>query len=172
MESQRMAGSLMPVRSILRQPAPGRIFHHNLWFRHRHNNARYAALLPRLSRVDSYLATCGGPGRLDVAMFHLMSRTESLRYRLVFELANRRYQHALVTDFTQVRYFTGRVVVDIDDPQFGPWEPQLLSSPNVASFVVTDERVAHWYEREGVEKPWTVIPQGTAVDLVDPTTVE
>jgi glycosyltransferase involved in cell wall biosynthesis len=164
--------ALMPARSILHRAAPGRIFHHNLWFRHRHNNARYAALLPRLDRVDAYMAMCGGPGRVDVAMFHLMSRTESLRYRVLFELANRRYRNALVTDFTQVRYFTGRVVVDVDDPHFEPWEPQLLSRPNVAAYVVTDERVARRYEDAGVEKPWTVIPQGAAIDLLDPAEVD
>ena len=52
-----------PFASLLIGPKPdtNSIFHHNIWFRGAHNNVRYDALLPRLSRIDNYLAVCAGP---------------------------------------------------------------------------------------------------------------
>jgi glycosyltransferase involved in cell wall biosynthesis len=149
-------------------PPTDRIFFHNVWFADGHNNPRYEELLPRLRRVDTYMALCRGQRIRRGVEFRWQRFTAKPRTRMLMKAAYRRYPYALCTDFDQIPVFPGRVVVDVDDPYFGEWEPRLLSSPNVAAYVVTDERLARYYESEGCTTPWEVVPQGVPMEIIRP----
>jgi glycosyltransferase involved in cell wall biosynthesis len=164
-----------PARSLLGArtgTASKQIFHHNVWFRDGHNNARYRALLPRLSRIDLYMTLCASePRLLRGVQFRAIQATERWRYKAMFAAANRRYTRALCADFNQIPLFHGDVVMDIDDPAFAGYEARLLASPNVRAFVVTSTVAARKYEAMGVDKPCHVIPQGVELDLLDPDAI-
>src|SRR3954464_7843317 len=117
-----------PARSLLHDGSAGnRIFHHNVWFRGGHNNARYRALLPRLERVDLYMTQCANQPRLLRGVeFRLIQSTERWRYKALFAAANRKYTRALCADFSQIPLFRGKVVMDIDDPAFADYEVRFL----------------------------------------------
>ena len=155
-------------------PAPRakQIFHHNVWFRDGHNNARYRALLPRLPRIDLYMTLCASEPRLRRGVeFRVIHSTERWRYKALFAAANRRYDRALCADFNQIPLFHGNVVMDIDDPSFADYEARLLASPNVSAYVVTSAVAAHQYQAMGVDKPFHVIPQGVELDLLLPDAI-
>jgi glycosyltransferase involved in cell wall biosynthesis len=149
------------------KPRPERIFFHNVWFRDSHNNVRYDALLPRLPRVDPYLSFCSG-GRLRRGIeFRALRLTERYRHRAVLAQASRRYRFAFCTAPGQIPAFTGRIVVDLDDPRFDAEEAALLRYPQVAACVVTTESARCRLESLGVNKPIHVVPQPVRVDLID-----
>jgi glycosyltransferase involved in cell wall biosynthesis len=130
---------------------PDRILFHGLWFLS-HNNPRYAELLPRLERLDRVLILVSGRRPVRPA-----------RNRLLLGLASRRYRYLLTADYRQIAHFGGTVVADVDDPVFTPDEVAALARPNLAAYVVTDERAARRFEELGVSKPWHVVPQGVSL---------
>ena len=152
-------------------PAPDRIFHHTVWFRGAHNNVRYDALLPRLSRIDNFLAICSGPRTVRGAEFRALRATAHFRHRVLFGAASRRYRFAFCTGPAQVPWFRGKVVVDVDDPAMTSEEAALLSRANVQAYVVTAESAARQLEVLGLEKPYHVIPQPVRLDLLDEASV-
>jgi len=155
--------SSIPLRALVaRRPAEDRVFYHNIWFRG-HNNARYAALLPRLPRIDPYLVTCSERRFVRGLQFRALWRTRAVRNRVVLGTAGRRYRFLFSTDPEQIPHFRGPVVVDVDDPVFTPREAWLLNRPNVRAYVVTSEGAAGHFRELGVTTPHHVFPQG--VDL-------
>ena len=153
--------------------APGdRIFFLSHWFRG-HNNPRYAELLPRLPRVDVYLAMLSDRRALRGLQYRILLRP--LRPRLephLVRLGNRRYHGLFTTDNEQIPYFHGPVVSDVDDPRFTERDAGQLGSPQVQAYVVTEERAARAFEALGVEKPHYVIPQGVDLSSFRPGDVE
>jgi glycosyltransferase involved in cell wall biosynthesis len=153
----------MPFRHLLAGPAaPDRIFHHNIWFRG-HNNPRYAAFLPRLSRIDAHLVVCSEQRILRGLEFRALRATRGIRNAALLNLAARQYRSAFVNDIEQIPHFPGPLVVDVDDPVFEQKEVVLLNHPNVQAFVVTTQGAADRFEAMGVERPYHVLPQ--PVDL-------
>jgi glycosyltransferase involved in cell wall biosynthesis len=153
-----------PLRRLLfaRDGTEDRIFYHNIWFRG-HNNPRYSELLPRLRRLDLYLAVCSDRRVVRGVQFRVLRVTRRIRYRLLFGLANRRYRWMFTTANEQIPHFQGRVVADVDDPTFTSREVGLLSHQNVAAYVVTDERAGKRFQELGVAAPYHVIPQGVSL---------
>ena len=151
----------MSLGRVLAGPpaAPDRIFHHGIWFRG-HNNPRYAALLPRLDRLDASLLRCSDQRLLRALQFMALSLARGLRHRTVVRAASRRYRWLLALDPEQVPFFGGRAVVDLDDPKFSAREAALLNHPRVAAYVVTVERAARRLQEMGVRTPHVVVPQG------------
>lgn len=143
-------------------PDPGRVFFTSLWFKG-HNNPRYAELLPRLSRLDGYLAVASDRRIPRGLQYRAFTWTAPVRNRAVFALANRRYRAMFTADNQQIRYFRGPVVSDVDDPWYTPADVAMMKRPNLRAYVVTAERAARRYEELGVEKPYHVIPQGISL---------
>ena len=142
------------------RPSADRIFFLSHWFRG-HNNPRYAELLPRLDRVDAYLAMISDRRALRGLQYRVLLRP--LRPRLeprLVRLGAKRYHGLFTTDNEQIPYFHGPVVSDVDDPRFTERDAAQLGSPQVQAYVVTEERAARAFEALGVEKPHYVIPQG------------
>lgn len=150
-------------RDLLRQNVPrGRVFFHNLWFA-THNNPRMSALLPRLHFVDAHLVRVPARRLARGVAYRLHHATRRVRYRVVLGLASERWRALFTNDAEQIRYFRGRVVVDMDDPTFTREEVELLNLGNVVRFVVTGADAGERFVELGVKVPWIVIPQG--VDL-------
>lgn len=145
----------------------GRAFFHNLWFR-THNNQRMAALLPRLDFVDALLVRLPSRRIPRGIAFRLLHRTRAVRYTIVLRLAGARYPVLFTNGAEQARYFSGPVVVDMDDPLFNEKEVRLLNLPNVACCVVTNEQAAARYREMGVRTRIVVIPQGIDLSGFDP----
>jgi glycosyltransferase involved in cell wall biosynthesis len=162
----------LPLRRLFFGPPPAadRIFFSEVWFRG-HNNPRYAELLPRLERLDRYLFLCSDRRVVRGLQFRALHRTTSMRYRLMFAAAGRRYASLLVADRGQIRYFPGAIVADCDDARPSAEEVQLLSRPNVRAYVVLAERVGRRYQDLGLEKPCHVIPHGVGLRSLDPQMV-
>ena len=157
-----------PLRDLIaRQPSPERVFYHNIWFRG-HNNPRYAALLPRLRRLDLYVVTCSDQRIVRGVQFRALRGTRRARNTLVFGAARRRYQYLFSSDMEQIPYFPGPVVVDVDDPRFSASEVDLLGRANVKAYVVTAEGAGRRFQDLGLDKAYHVIPQGVSVDSLDP----
>jgi glycosyltransferase involved in cell wall biosynthesis len=150
------------------EPPPDRIFFLSHWFRG-HNNPRYAELLPRLERVDAYLAMLSD--RRLVRGLQYRALMKPLRPRLeprLVRLGARRYSGLFTTENEQIPYFDGPIVSDVDDPRFTEREAAQLSSPNVRAYVVTEERAAQRFRELGVETPHEVIPQGVDLSSLRP----
>ena len=62
-------------------------------------------------------------------------------------------------------------IVDLDDIDFTEENAALLRRAGVAAYTVTDASIAHRLETMGVDRPWYVIPQGAALDSLDPAAV-
>jgi glycosyltransferase involved in cell wall biosynthesis len=139
---------------------PGRVFHHNVWYRG-HTNRRYEELVPRLERVDAYLLFVPEQRLARAAGYRLLVRRPAVRAPLV-AAASRRYRAMLATELDQIAWFRGAVVADVDDPEFSPREAALLARPNVRAVTVTAERAAERLRALGVDKPFHVVPQGAA----------
>jgi glycosyltransferase involved in cell wall biosynthesis len=157
-----------PLHRLVHGPPPGpdRIFFHNLWFRG-HNNPRYAELLPRLERLDTYLVTIG-EGRLRRGLEYRFHRaTRHIREPLVHALAGRKYGACFTSAPDQIAHFPGPMVADIDDPWYSEREVGLLKRQNLLAYVVTAQRAARKYEALGVDKPWHVVPQGFSRRTLD-----
>jgi glycosyltransferase involved in cell wall biosynthesis len=143
-------------------PPSGRILFLSHWFRD-HNNPRYAELLPRLRRVDAYLAMVPEQKILRGLTYRAIKYSRPLAEPRLLGLGARRYDGLFTTENEQIPHFTGPVVSDVDDPRFTEREAAQLSSPNVRAYVVTEERAARRFQDLGVETAYEVIPQG--VDL-------
>jgi glycosyltransferase involved in cell wall biosynthesis len=144
------------------QPAPDRVFFTSLWFKG-HNNPRYAELLPRLSRLDGYLAVASDRRIPRGLQYRAFTWSAPVRNPALFALANRRYRSMFTADNQQIRYFRGAVVSDVDDPWYTPSDVEMMKRPNLKAYIVTAERAARKYEALGVEKPYYVIPQGVSL---------
>jgi glycosyltransferase involved in cell wall biosynthesis len=151
-------------RELLAGPPPGpeRIFFTSIWFKG-HNNPRYAELLPRLSRLDGYLAVASDERIRRGLQFRAFTWSRAVRYPATFALANRRYGTMFTAENEHIRYFAGPVVADVDDPRYTPADVALLRRPNLKAYVVTAERAARRYQELGVDKPYHVIPQGVSL---------
>ena len=162
----------IPLRTLVAAPplVDNRIAFHNIWFQG-HNNPRYAALLPRLTRLDPYLLTCSDRRIVRGIQFRALRASRRIRNPLTFAALNRRYRFLLTSDIEQIPYFKGTMVVDIDDPRFTELEAGLLGHPNVAAYVVTAESAARRFEAMGVSTPWHVVSQGVAFSTIDPAEV-
>ena len=144
------------------EPPPGRLFFLSHWFSD-HNNPRYAELLPRLRRVDAYLAMVPEQKVLRGLTYRAIKYSRRYAEPRLLRLGARRYDGLFTTENEQIPHFPGPVVSDVDDPRFTEREAAQLSSPNVRAYVVTEERAARRFRELGVETPYEVIPQG--VDL-------
>jgi glycosyltransferase involved in cell wall biosynthesis len=149
-----------------RRPAGDRIAFFNTWYRG-HNNARYAELLPRLERVDSFLLTFPRQKLLRGGADRAWRAVRGVAEPALLHAAERRYRYAFVTELDQLASLSVPVVVDVDDPRFTPEGASLLGRPNVVSYVVTDASAARRFEELGVDKPWHVVPQGVALESLD-----
>ena len=151
----------MPLRRLLVGPRPDadRLFFSSIWFEG-HNNPRYAELLPRLTRLDRYLFVASNRRIVRGLQYRAYRYSRFVRNPAVMRLASRRYCGTFTADPEQIRWFAGPVVADIDDPYYTQEHVDLLNLPNLAAYVVTDERAARRYEEMGVRKPFHVIPQG------------
>lgn len=157
------------ISELLRSRARlNRVFFHNLWFRE-HNNSRMAALLPRLNFVDAFLVRLPRRRIPRGLTFRILQQTRILRYRTVLSLASARYPVLFTNGLEQARYFSGPVVVDMDDPVFSQDEVRILNLPNVARCVVTNDQTAARYREMGVRAPMAIIPQGVNLSGFDPS---
>ena len=146
------------------------ILYFNTWYRG-HNNARYSELLPRLERVRPYLLTFPRPRLVRAASDRAWRAVRGPLQPVVLRRIERRHPYALVTDLQQLETLTVPVMVDIDDLDFTEANGELLRRGNVVAYTVTDDSAAHQLEALGVERPWYVIPQGVALDQLDPEEV-
>jgi glycosyltransferase involved in cell wall biosynthesis len=146
------------------------VLYFNTWYRG-HNNARYAELLPRLERVRPYLLTFPKPRLVRAASDRAWRAVRGPLEPVVLRAIERRHPYALVTDLQQLETLTVPTAVDIDDLNFTEADAGLLRRGNVVAYTVTDESAAHRLEELGVELPWYVIPQGVALDRLDPDEV-
>jgi hypothetical protein len=146
-------------------PAPDRIAYYNLWLRG-HNDRRSEELLPRLRRVDPYLYLCPNLQPFRGVMYRSWRASRPRSDRLVFTSLMRRYGKLFSTDVSQIAFFDGDIVVDIDDPRYTEREFELLSRPNVRAYVVTGPRAAELYQEAGVTTPVEIVPQGVDVASV------
>ncbi len=139
--------------------ARNRIAWAGAWSRE-HNNSRYEELLPRLSNVDRFY--------IDM---HPWWPIRGLRRRIWLPLLTvwlgMRYPLMWSTDWRKINLIRNRVVVDHDDPLFGPAEIRALNSPNVAAVVVTSDSVRSKFLELGVRPPVYVVPQGVAIHPID-----
>lgn len=163
----------LPLRRLVSGPAPppDRIFFTSVWFRD-HNNPRYAELLPRLGRLDPYLFVCSGDRVVRGLQYRSYRWSTPVRVPVLLQLAGRRYRNLFTASNEQVPWFPGPVVADVDDPFFTEREVELLSSPNLAAYVVTAERAGRRLQSLGVDKPYHVIPQGISLRTVTPELIE
>ena len=147
----------LPLRRLLTgpEPAPARIFFTSIWFKG-HNNPRYAELLPRLDRLDSYLVTCSDERIVRGLQYRAYRWSRPVLNPVVMTLAGRRYRSLFTADNEQIAAFPGSVVSDVDDPRFTEREVEQLNRTNVAAYVVTAERAARRLESLGVHKPYHV----------------
>lgn len=151
----------LPLRRLVLgpPPPPDRIFFYSVWFRG-HNNAIFAALLPRLPRLDRYLVVCSAKRPLRGLQYRAFRHARPLHHPVVLGAASRRYRHLFTGDNEQIPHFRGAVVSLVDDPTFSPREVELLRRPNLAAFVVTKERAGRRLRDLGVTAPYHVISQG------------
>jgi glycosyltransferase involved in cell wall biosynthesis len=126
-------------------------------------------LLPRLERLDRLLIMVSGRRPVRAAQYRALYAARPLRNRLLLRLGSRCYRYLLTADYRQIPFFGGTVVADVDDPVFTPAEIAALARPNLAAYVVTDERAARRFEELGVSKPWHVVPQGVSLASLSET---
>jgi glycosyltransferase involved in cell wall biosynthesis len=148
----------------------GDIFYFNTWYRG-HNNARYAELLPRLERVERYLLTFPRTRVLRAASERGWRMARRPLEPIVLRVLERRHPHAFVTDVRQLASLRVPSVLDLDDIDFTDGTASLLRSPNLTAYTVTNASTARRLEALGVERPWYVVPQGAALDTLDPDAV-
>jgi glycosyltransferase involved in cell wall biosynthesis len=147
------------------EPSQERVFFTSLWFKG-HNNPRYAELLPRLTRLDAYLATASEDRIRRGMQYRAFRWSARARNPVLFALANRHYSTMFTADNEQIPHFSGPIVSDVDDPLFGPREVELLQHPSLKAYVVTADRAGRRFEALGVDKPYHVIPQGISLSSV------
>lgn len=124
-----------------------------------HNNIRYSELLPRMPGVDKYYVPLS-------RWWPIRGVQRRLWQPFLVRLLSRRYPLLLCTAWWQAHLFSGRVIVDLDDPRFSAGEQAALQGRNVACIVVTTERVRGRLCEAGVRTPIEIIPQGVATDRI------
>lgn len=140
------------------------IFFFNTWYRG-HNNARYAELLPRLARVDARLLTFPRHRVARAVSERAWRKARPLLEPRVLRRLEKTHRYAFVTDVEQLAHVRVPVVTDVDDPVFTLEAAALLQRST--AYVVTAEVAARRYEALGVHRPWHVIPQGVARELLE-----
>jgi glycosyltransferase involved in cell wall biosynthesis len=134
-----------------------------------HNNARYAALFPRLTSVVQF-------HKVNFSRYRLVRATQyrawraldrRLLYPAVSRALARRYRVLFTVDPRQIPFWSGRVVADVDDPIYTPEEIALMRMPQVKAIIMTSEKAKQTYEDLGVRAAVHVIPQGVSAQ-VDP----
>lgn len=151
-------------------PADDRVFYRNIWSQGR-NSPQAEGLVPRLSRLDCYFATCSGHRIPRAVQFRALRATSGLRDRVVVGAAGKRYRWMLANSPEQLALFPGRVVAQIDDPTFSRRETELLSLDNVAVVSLTAESAVSRFRSLGVEKPCYVLPLGSEVETLTEASV-
>jgi len=129
-----------------------------VWTR-QHNNIRYSELMPRLQSVDKYYVHLS-------RWWPVRGVQRRVWQPLMVRLLARRYSTYLCTAWWQARLFSGKVVIDLDDPLFSEREIGVLGGRNVVCVVVTTDRVRDRLREAGVRAPIEIIPQGVALDRV------
>ena len=133
---------------------------YSTWNYKRHNNCRYAALLPRLRSVV--------PKYYTLSRFRWVAYIQQYIYHRMIEpwyvprLA-RQYRGLFCTDVSQIHLFPGPVIVDVDDPKFDPDWISKLNHDRVVAVVTTTQLLRSKLISVGLRHPCHVIPSG--VDL-------
>jgi glycosyltransferase involved in cell wall biosynthesis len=123
----------------------------------RHNNCRYAALMPRLKMVV--------PKYYILNRFRVIAYLHEYLYHKVIEplyipwLA-KKYPGLLCTDVSQIRLFPGPIVVDVDDPDFDSDLIDRLNNDRVVAVITTTKQLRIKLISEGLQPPCYVIPSG------------
>lgn len=141
------------------------VFFFNTWYRG-HNNPRYTELLPRLERVDTRVLTFPRQRLLRAGLERAWRKAKPRLEPFLLRRLERRYPYAFVTDVPQLSLLSRPAVADVDDPYFSEAEVEGLK--RVVAYVVTAESAARRLEAAGVDRPWHVVPQGVALDTLDP----
>ncbi len=151
-------------------PAEDRIFYQNIWFRG-HNSPQVEGLVTRLARVDCYLSMCSANRVARAVQFRSYRALTTARHQVVVRAAGRRYRWMLAHGHTQIPYFPGPVVAQLDDPSFSADEAAILTRPNVAVVVVTADSAVRRFEAMGVPGPFYVLPLGAETETLSPRAV-
>lgn len=142
-----------------------------MWFP-QHNNPRYAALFPRLSRVVCFRKFHLSERRLIRAVQYRLwnSLSRVLIYPALSQYLARKYETLYTVTTEQIRTWPRQrsVVVDLDDPMFTKAEVSALNLPQVKALIVTTNKAKKLFQEMGVTAPIHVIPQGVAVGQIDP----
>ncbi|HEX6788972.1 MAG TPA: glycosyltransferase [Gaiellaceae bacterium] len=146
------------------------ILYFNTWYRG-HNNPRYSELLPRLARVRPYLLTFPRPRLVRGVTDRAWRLSRRVLEPATFSMLQRRHPYAFVNDVRQLPYIRVPAFVDIDDFDFSAKSAALLRQSTAVGYTTTAESAARRIEELGVDLPWEIIPQGAAVDRLDPQEV-
>ena len=143
-----------------------KLLYYGSWNHKRHNNCRYAALLPRLRSVV--------PKYHTLSRFRLVAYLQGYIYHRIIEpwyvpMLARKYRGLFCTEVSQIRLFSGPIVVDIDDPVFDADIINILNDDRVLAVITTTELLRKKFISEGLQKPCYVIPSG--VNSQDPEAV-
>jgi glycosyltransferase involved in cell wall biosynthesis len=168
------AGKRMKMDQPLRA-GTNKIVCFTLWFA-AHNNIRHATLFCRLEPVVRFYKVILSRHRLLRVMQYRLWQAlgQNFIYPGVLYYLRQRYETLFATDYKQIQAWPKdrSVVVDLDDPFFSPAEVRLLNLPQVKAVIVTTEKAKMTFEQLGVTRPIFVIPQGVAMEQIDPCKID
>ena len=131
------------------------------WYHKRHNNCRYAALLPRLQSVhpeykllSQFRLISGVQWRIDHWLLRRWWEPRKM------EMLARRYLGLFCTDLRQVYGFPGPIVVDTDDPELSTELVTRLNDPRVLAVVTTTPLLQSRLMELGLKAPCHIVPSG------------
>lgn len=129
-----------------------------------HNNTRYASIFPYLTpEIDFHTFHFSKQRLIRAGQGRLWNAAQdSIIYPTLLPLFNRRHENLYTIDFRQIPYWHGRVIIDIDDPEFTTEEIRCLNLPNVAAIIVTTNRIKAILLERGITRKICVIPQGVS----------